>query len=212
MTKILKTKVMTEVEFKQDINNHLNEINAVVSELKAKSNTDTLKPKPEKTLSENNNKSTFDNTSNEIRFSGVKEYKCSTSEKANFYDTVKFEQNQTESILNYLGDDDYEITNIRRLGKYDSRRSRPRSFLISFNTPGTVRKILTRANAFRQYKMDNGTNIFFSRSLNKDDLLEEKQCLGKRWQLITDEQYEKDKIKFINLKLFYDGNEIDTSD
>ena len=65
MRKILKTKVMTEMELKQDINNHLNEINAVVSELKAKSDTDTLKPKPEKTLSENNNKSIFDNTSKE---------------------------------------------------------------------------------------------------------------------------------------------------
>ena len=48
MKNILKTKVTTEMEFKQDINNRLNEINAVVSELKAKSDTKTLKPKPGK--------------------------------------------------------------------------------------------------------------------------------------------------------------------
>ena len=209
MKKILKTKVTTEMEFKQEINNRLNEINAAVSELKAKSDTKILKP--EKTLTENKYKSSFDNTSNEIRISGVKEFQGPTGEKAKFSDIVKFEQNETESILSYLGDDDYGITNIRRLGKYDSKSPRPRSLLISFNTPWTVRKILARANALRQYNLDNGTNIFISKSLNKDDQLKEKQCLSKRWQLITDEQYEKDKFKIINLKLFYDGKEIDTS-
>ena len=138
--KILKTKVTTEMEFKQDISNRLNEINAVDSELKTKSRSKTLKLKPEKKLSENNNKSIFDNNSNERRISGVKEFECSTGGKDKFSDIVKFEQNQTESILNYLGDDDYGITNIRRLGKYDSKSSRPRCFPISFNTPFTVRK------------------------------------------------------------------------
>ena len=62
-------------------------------------------------------------------------------------------------IGDVLGDDDYGITNIRRLGKYDSKSSRPRSLLISFNTPWTVRKILARANALCQYNLDNGTTI-----------------------------------------------------
>ena len=79
-----------------------------------------------------------------------------------------------------------------------------RSLLISFNTPWTVRKILARTNTLRQYTSENGTNIFISKYLNKDEQLNEKQCLSQRWQLITDEQYEKDNFKINNLKLFYD--------
>ena len=74
--------------------------------------------------------------------------------------------------------------------------------------PWVVRKILARTYRLKRHNEENNTNIFVNRSLSKEEQQKKKDCLTKRWKLISEENYDKTKFRIINLK--FNGNEIST--
>ena len=96
MKKILKTKVTNEMEFKQDIRSRLDEISTAVSEMKAKSNAKTLEhEKMVVDIPALPAKEYIDNTSYELRVSGVIEFTAKPNEKPKYAYIVNHEQRQT---------------------------------------------------------------------------------------------------------------------
>ena len=80
--------------------------------------------------------------------------------------------------------------------------------MITFNNHWTVKKQLAEAFRLKSYNEQNERNVFLNRSLNEFE--NDKFCLNKRYSFFQ-HCYIKGNFKISNLKLFYDGREIDTS-
>ena len=122
---------------------------------------------------------------------------------------MQHEIKETQRIIDFLGENENTVSNIRRLGKFTKSSSKPRSLLVTFNNSWTVRKLIANAHKIKYFNQDNGTKIFVSKSLAKEEQIKEKECLIKRYKLINEEGYLRNKFRIFNPKLFYDGTEIE---
>ena len=132
----------------------------------------------------------------EITISGVSEFtNPDSSIKPKSDDIVTHEIRNVAYILNCLDEDDSCVTNFRRLEKFNAGNNKPRSLLVKFNNPWVVRKILARTYRLKRHNEENNTNIFVNRSLSKEEQQKRKDCLTKRWKLISEENYDKTEFK-----------------
>ena len=206
--KIVKMKSYTDTEFRDEVSRSLTEVKSSIQKLEAK--YQSVLPNPTDTKTDNKNvvKYPTTDTNLEIKLSGVPEYSSDSNTK--FSDVMEHEFRESKKILNFLGEDENGITNIRRLGKFNKTASRPRPILVTFNNYWTVKKLLAGAFRLKNYNEEHESSIFLNRFLNKDEQEREKLCLSKRYSLIQ-QGYIKEKFRISNLKLFYEGREIDTT-
>ena len=193
--KLVRLKTTTEMEFKENINNSLQEIRSTLSDLKAKSTTPVIPPQPN-LLNVNNESFPKIDTSLEIKNSGIPEFSSQPNSK--YSDIMQHEIKETQRIIDFLGENENTVSNIRRLGKFTKSSSKPRSLLVTFNNSWTVRKLIANAHKIKYFNQDNGTKIFVSKSLTEEEQIKEKECLIKRHRLINEEGYLRNKIRIFN--------------
>ena len=205
--KLVRLKTTTEMELTENINNSLQEIKSTLSDLKAKSTTPVIPPQPN-LLNVNSESSPKIDTSLEIKISGIPEFSSQPNSK--YSDIMQHEIKETQRIIDFLGENENKVSNIRRLGKFTKSSSKPRSLLVTFNNSWTVRKLIANAHKIKYINQDNGTKTMEqSKSLTKEEQIKEKECLIKRYKLINEEGYLRNKFRIFNQKLFYDGTEIE---
>ena len=89
------------------------------------------------------------------------------------------------------------ITDVKRLGKKFSNRSRPRPILISLNSPAAKKSILVKCSSLA------GTNIYINHDLTKDQMkLERELRETKKKRLLQTLQYSGKKIYIYQAKLY----------
>ena len=204
--KLVRLKTTTEMEFKENINNSLQEIKSTLSDLKAKSTTPLFRPQPN-LLNVNNETSLKIDTSLEIKISGIPEFSSQPNSK--YLDLMQHEIKETQRIIDFLGENENTVLIIRRLGKFTKSSSKPRSLLVTFKNSSTIRKLIANAHEIKYFNQNNGTKIFVSKFLTKEEQIKEKECLIKWYKLINEEGYLRNKFRIFNQKLFYDGTEIE---
>jgi len=139
------------------------------------------------------------NTKIQIRIMGVKE----APEEMKFIERFEYECTYVKRILSHLNENNINITDCFRLGKFKKDAHRPRTLLVTLTSIWDKRKILSKATLLSTF----GENIFISPALSPSEINIEKKILKKRWQLISDGTDRK-QIKIKNLKLFVNEKEI----
>ena len=94
---------------------------------------------------------------------------------------------------------------LRRLGKFDKDRGKPRTLLVTFNTEHEARLVL--AKSFEKRTELKEQKIFLMPMLSKEDAQKENLCLKKRRGLINNGVL-PEKLKIRNLELFNDGKKV----
>ena len=93
---------------------------------------------------------------------------------------MQHEIRETERIIDFLGENNNRVSNIRRLGTLTKSNFKPRSLLVTFNNSRTVRILIANAHKIKNFNQFNGTRIFVSKSLTKEEQIQEKECPIKR--------------------------------
>lgn len=119
---------------------------------------------------------------------------------------IKQESDKLETVLDFL-EEKPEIENIRRLGKLDAKRERPRTILVTLKSIWDVRKILAKSGALRKFET---WKVYLSPSLNAKDQELERRILKKRREILNKPEFVRNqsRVKISNLKLFVDGVEV----
>ena len=119
---------------------------------------------------------------------------------------MQHEIKETQRIIDFHRENEkfrISISNIRRLGNFIKPSSKPRSLLVTFNNSWTVRKLTANANKIRYFNQDNGTKIIVSKTLTKQKQFKDKECLIKRYKLINEKRYLRNKFSMMGLKLMF---------
>ena len=191
-------------EFWAEVEVSPTEIKTAISNLQAKSPSVNLSPENNSKHSDVELNSKLDM---EFTISAVPKYVSpNMNTKPKYGDVVMYENENVGEILKSLGDDKSSITNIRRLGKFNLDNHIRRSLLVTFNNPWVVHPVHIDRKNTRQTKRMSLLIDLYRKKINKKD------CLSKRWKLICEENYDKSKFRIINLKWFYNGNEISTKE
>ena len=93
------------------------------------------------------------------------------------------------------------ITELPRLGKFDSDRKKPRTLMLTLSTEHGARLVLTNAFGGRLDLKDKG--IFVQPALSKEDSRKENLCLKKPGQLL-EQNVPHENLKIRNLELYND--------
>ena len=175
--KLVRLETTTEMEFKENINNSLQEIKSTQSNLKAKSTTSIIPPHP-KLPNVNNESSPKIDTSLEIKISCIPEVYLQPSSK--YLDIMQHEIKETQRIIDFFGENENTVSNIRRLGKFTKSSSKPRWLLVTFYNSWTVRNLISNAHKIKYHNQNNGKKTFVSKSLTKEEHVKAKKCLIKQ--------------------------------
>ena len=122
---------------------------------------------------------------------------CSQTNSNNL-DIMQHEIKETRRIIDFLGETDNTVYNIRRLGNFSKSSSKPRSLLVTFNNFWTIQKLLANAHKITCYNQDKRTKIFVSKSQNKEEPIKEKECLIKRYKLINEDGFLRNNFRIFN--------------
>lgn len=106
---------------------------------------------------------------------------------------MKSDKQSVERIFEHIAID-CDILDLKRLGSYDTSRSRP--LLVTVN-PWKKRLILSSLCKLKNYEH----RVFLSRDLSSAELRTEKALLKKRFDLITKSGVSRKDLKLINLNL-----------
>ena len=106
---------------------------------------------------------------------------------------MKSDKQSVERIFEHIAID-CDILDLKRLGSYDTSRSRP--LLVTVN-PWKKRLILSSLCKLKNYEH----RVFLSRDLSSAELRTEKVLLKKRFDLITKSGVSRKDLKLINLNL-----------
>ena len=140
-----------------------------------------------------------------LRISGIPE-KCSK----NYNENLEHDANELNEILQSI--DEYEpncISSEFRLSKpaRESPATRPRTLLLTFTNLYAAEKCLAKSSRLKSFKYP----VYISKSLNQKERELEKRILSTRYKMITENNMDRSKFKIRNLKLFYDGQQVDLS-
>lgn len=112
-----------------------------------------------------------------------------------------------EEVLNICGVQPRPvIAEMKRLGKFDEKRNKPRTVMVSLNNEHEVRMILATAKTKRKDLADR--NIYILPALTPEDAKKENMILKKRRELINS-GVPKEKLSIRSLELYNDGDKID---
>lgn len=135
----------------------------------------------------------------EIRIQGVPE--CNEN---SFAKRTEHDESEMSRILHTLGESSSnQVASLFRLGKFVKDARRPRSILVKFTSEWAARKCLAKSHLLKNFEYP----IFVSKSLSKEEVIQEKTILKKRYELISAGTHQKAHFKIRNLKLYY-KNEI----
>ena len=139
------------------------------------------------------------NISSSLRIQGIPE----DPDKKKHENLVPTNEKVTD-LLNTIGVDT-KVKELRRLGKFDKDRGKPRTLLVTFNTEHEARLVL--AKSFEKRTELKEQKIFLMPMLSKEDAQKENLCLKKRRELINNGVL-PEKLKIRNLELFNDGKKV----
>ena len=112
------------------------------------------------------------------------------------------ENKQVKSICCRLGVQP-TITNMKRLGKFNAQRKRPRTILVTFSNAWDARLLLAKAYLLK----DLDEAVFFSKALSTQEIEDENKILKKRRELI-ESGIDPDELKLRSLKLYHKGEQV----
>ena len=101
------------------------------------------------------------------------------------------------------------IVEMKRLGKFDEKRTKPRTLLLTVANHHEARLVLAKSLEKRTQLSER--KIFLSPALTKEDAAKENQILKKRRELIT-EGVPKEKLRIRNLELFNDNVKVELNE
>ena len=113
----------------------------------------------------------------------------------------------TEKVKNILQSFNVntEITSMKRLGKFDKTRIKPRTLLVTVLNEYDKKLIMAKSVENREVLTEE--SIYFLPALSKADVIKENQVLKKRRELL-DEGVPREKLKIRNFELFNDGKKV----
>ena len=82
---------------------------------------------------------------------------------------MQHEIRETQRIIDFHGEDEKSVSNIRRLVKFTKSSVNSRSLLVTFNNSWTVRKLIASAHKTKYFNQDISIKIFVSKSLTKEE-------------------------------------------
>ena len=93
-----------------------------------------------------------------------------------------------------------------RVGKLQNgeQKQKRRTLIVKFRSECEVKRILARASKLRHY----GKKVFISPELTEEELQIERKLLAKRYQLIQNGTFTKERVRVRNCKLLLDGKEL----
>ena len=119
---------------------------------------------------------------------------------------LNHEMDAVSEVLTHL-EESPQIMDIKRLGKFERNKQRPRAVILTLSSAWDVRKILSKAPKLKNFHKP----IFINRMLSPEEKLKENRILQIRRDLLN-QGTERSSIKIRDLKLFVDGIEIDLSE
>ena len=113
----------------------------------------------------------------------------------------------TEKVKNILQSFNVntEITPMKRLGKFDKTRIKPRTNLVTVRNEYDKKLIMAKSVENREVLTEE--SIYFLPALSKADVIKENQVLKNRRELL-DEGVPREKLKIRNFELFNDGKKV----
>lgn len=105
---------------------------------------------------------------------------------------------------------EHEIVELRRLGKFDAVKTKPRTLLVTLQSPAAVNLVMAKSAEQRAKLKD--MNLFISRALSKEDSIKENLCLNRRKELIEIGKVPRDKLKIKNFELWNDGVKVNLAE
>ena len=113
----------------------------------------------------------------------------------------------TEKVKNILQSFNVntEITSMKRLGKFDKTRIKPRTLFVTVRNEYDKKLIMAKSVENREILTDEST--YFLPALSKADVIKENQVLKKKREL-HDEGVPREKLKIRNFELFNDGKKV----
>ena len=136
-----------------------------------------------------------------IRIRGVKE--CNKKEAC---DRLKEDSEAVSDILESLIARRPQLTNVKRLGKYDKVKENPnicRPLLVTFANQWDKRLILSSLSKLKGRR----DHISISRDLSSEEVKHERELLKERYRLINEEGIPRDCIRIFNFTLQRKGKD-----
>ena len=115
---------------------------------------------------------------------------------------------EVKKILEIV-DEQPNIVEMKRLGKFDEKRTKPRTLLLTVANHHEARLVLAKSLEKRTQLSER--KVFLSPALTKEDAAKENQILKKRRELIT-EGVPKEKLRIRNLELFNDNVKVELNE
>ena len=137
------------------------------------------------------------NTERSFRIQGISE----DPEKSRNENLIPTNEKVNE-VLKCLGVNP-QVFEMKRLGKFNKDRTKPRTLLVTLATSHEVRLVLAKSVERRNELKSQ--NVFISQALSKDEAIKESLCLEKRRELL-EEGVPREKLKIRNFELF--NNEV----
>ena len=98
------------------------------------------------------------------------------------------------------------VENVRKIGRFDKERSKPRSLLVIVPNYWDTRKILAKAR--EKWKLLSDRGFYVLPSLTKAESQKENMCLNKRRKMIENGTSATELI-IRNFELLHDGTKVD---
>ena len=95
-----------------------------------------------------------------------------------------------------------KIIELKRLGKFDRNRMKPKKLLVTVPSEHEARLVLAKSREKREQLVEK--EVYLLPALTKESAIKENEILKKRRQLL-DEGVPRKKLKIRNLELFNDG-------
>ena len=138
----------------------------------------------------------YHNTVNCVRINGIFEDRNKSFSENTMDTSAKLEE--LFAVLNVRA----EVSSVKRLGKFDPARVRPRTVMVEFKSPCDARKVLARS--IEKSDILHKENIFVQPALTREDARTENAILKRRLELIN-QGVDPKVLKIRNLQLFNDG-------
>ena len=192
MNQLLATVEKSVTEIGQRVKSNTEEITQRQTEIISK--VSAVHPRPEINANTNNQ---YDETHQySLRIDGVSELTGPEDEKPTVLNLLEADRRAVNDIFNQLTEDP-GIMDIKRLGRFDKDRQRPRTILVTLKNIWDVRKIVAKSSSIRSYDK----KVYISKALSKSEIEIENSLLKKRRELINSGVEAKD-LYIKGLKLF----------
>ena len=143
-----------------------------------------------------------DDVKYKVRIYGVNE----SIQSSNKIERNVFDNEEINKITPHCGLGKLPIRDSFRMGRYDTKSTRPHPILVHFQSVWDVRKLFSSLSKLKSYT----GKIFIAAALSSADRVVEKPLLKRRYDLIAT-GVSKSDIKIKNLRLFVKNEQVEIS-